>query len=346
MPSKISDEICEIEFTFDLKPEIKIGAYKGIKDAELKKESSKATKEEIEKSIDQYRERFAMETLKEGENVKIENGDVVKFDFEGLVDGEKFNGGGGKDFVLTIGSDRMIPGFEKAMIGKGLGESEIKVTFPKGYTEELSEKDAVFKLDVKEIKSRTLPAKDDELAKDLNIKEVTTYKELEKYVTDMIEKNKGTQLKNIFVNKVIELIAKNSTLEIPKAAIDKEVATLYKEFEQRVMSQKLTMKEYKKQSGMTDEDIKKELFGDAKARLESYLITDKVRNEEKFEVSDKEVAAKYEEFAKTFGTDVEYLKTNVLPEAQVKEELIREKLVDFLYENNGESAKAAKTEEK
>ncbi|KAJ3628708.1 hypothetical protein Zmor_003905 [Zophobas morio] len=284
-----------------------------------------------------------MEKTKEGDNIKIEKGDVVKFDFEGYIDGEKFPGGGGTDFVLTIGSEKMIPGFETAMIGKGMGASEIKVTFPKDYTPELSEKEANFKLDVKEIKSRTLPAKDDELAKDLNIKGVATYKELEKYVTETIEKNKASQLKNVFVNKVIEIIAKNSTLELPKTAIDQEVANLYKEFEQRVMSQKMTMKEYKKQSGMTDEDIKKELFNDAKARLESYLITDKVRNEEKFEVTDKELQAKYEDFAQTFGTDVEYLKTNVLPEAQVKEELIREKLVDFLYEKNGDSAK---TEEK
>jgi trigger factor len=97
------------------------------------------------------------------------------------------------------------------------------------------------------------------------------------------------------------------------------------------------MKEYKKQSGMTDDDIKKELFSDAKARLESYLITDKVRNEEKFAVSDKEINDKYAEFAKTFGTDVEYLKNSILPETQIREELIREKLVDFLYENNGET---------
>jgi trigger factor len=337
VPSKISEDICEIEFTFDLKPEIKIGTYKGIKDKELTKEPIKVTKEELEKSIDQYRDRFAMEKLKDGDNVKIESGDVVKFDFEGFVDGKTFKGGKGLDFVLTIGSDKMIPGFETAMIGHGMGASEIKVTFPKDYTEELSEKEATFKLDVKEIKTRTLPAKDDELAKDLNIAGVTTYKELEKYVKDVIAKNKTTQLKNIFVNKVIELIAKNSTIEIPKAAIDKEVVNLFKEFEGRVAAQKITMKEYKKQSGMTDDDIKKELFSDAKARLESYLITDKVRNEEKFNVSDKEINDKYAEFAKTFGTDVEYLKNSILPETQIREELIREKLVDFLYENNGET---------
>lgn len=331
-PTKISEDICVIEFQFDLKPEIKIGAYKGIKSDKLKKPDFKVTKEEIDKAIDQYREKFVMEKIKE--EAKVEVGDAVKFDFEGFVDGKAFPGGKGKDFILVIGSKQMIPGFEDEMVGKSLGECSINVTFPKDYTPELSGKKAEFKLNIHEIKERILPEKDDELAKDLGIKDVTTYKQLEYYIKKQIEKNKSMQLKNVFVNDVIREIAKTSTIEIPQSAIEKEVTNMYKEFEQRVAAQKLTMKEYRKKTGMTDEDIRKELFNDARERLESYLVTDEVRNKEKFDVSSEEINDKYNEMAQQFGVEPSYL-SNLMPESQIKEEIIREKLVSFLFENNG-----------
>ncbi len=333
-PVKISEKECELHFIFDLKPEIKIGTYKGLKDKELLKEELKVTKEELDKAIDQYRERFVMEKLKE-KGAKIAKGDSVSFDFEGFIDGKAFKGGKGLDFKLIIGSGQMIPGFEDAMIGKGLGESSINVEFPKDYTEELKGKKAEFKLDVKEIKERILPAKDDELVKDLNLPGITTFKELESSLKTQILDQKTLQSKNIFVNKVIDLIRLNSTIEIPKSAINKEIETLYKEFEAKVQSQKITIKDYKKQTGLTDSDIRNELFGDAKKRIESYLITDQVRNTEKFEVSKDELKQKYETLAKTFGVEIDFIKNSFLPEAQIKEEIIKEKIVDFLYTNNG-----------
>lgn len=331
-PTKVSEELCEIDFVFDLKPEIKIGKYKGLKGKELVKETFEATSEEIDKAIEQYQARFALE--KDKEDQTIANGDVVVFDFEGFVDGAPFKGGKGLDFKLVIGSNQMIPGFETAMIGKKLGESSINVVFPADYTPELSDKEAEFKLNVKEIKQRELPAKDDELAKDLNLPNIKTYKELEAFVTTEIVKQKTTALKNQFVNKVIDMIIESSKIELPKLVVDKEVNNLFKEFEARVASQKITMKEYKKQTGLTDEAIKAELIDDAKRRISSHLVTDKVRNNEKFEFSAEEIAAKYEVLAKQFGVEAEMIK-GFLPEEQVKEDLVREKIVDFLYENNG-----------
>ncbi|AHI52727.1 trigger factor [Spiroplasma culicicola] len=333
VPTKVSEQLCELDFVFDIMPEIEISEYKGLKSKDLVKEEFKATKEEIEKAIDQYRERFALE--KDKEEQIIAKDDVVKFDFEGFIDGVAFKGGKGLDFRLVIGSGNMIPGFEDAMIGKGMGKSTINVTFPEDYTPELSGKKAEFKLNVKEIKTRMLPAKDDELAKDLNLPNIKTYKELETSVEQQIIDQKTTALKNTFVNKVIDLIIEKSKIELPQTVINKEIDSLFKEFEARVASQKLTMKEYKKQTGLSDEDIRKELFDDAKRRICSHLITDKVRNSEKFDVDAKEIEAKYSKLAAQFGLEVDYIKKSILPEEHVKEEILREKLIDFLYENNG-----------
>ncbi|AXK51091.1 trigger factor [Spiroplasma alleghenense] len=334
-PTKISDKELVLEFIFDLKPEIKIENYKGLTGP--KKTPVKAEKEEIAAEIKRYQERFVMEKVKEGDSVVIEEGDNVKFDFEGFMDGEPFQGGKGEDYQLVIGSKNFIPGFEEAMIGLALGvKSEISVTFPKDYqAENLAGKDAKFKLNIKEIKSRELPKADDELAKDLNIKDVNNYKELEKYVSVQIEKQKQTNERNVFVNQIIDLIREKSVIELPKSAIDKEVQTMRKEFEQKVIANKMTLKEYKKVTGMTDEDINKEIFGDAKKRLESYLITDEVRNKEKIEATQEEVDSKYKDLANQFGIDVEFLKKSVLQEGQVRSEIINEKIIDFIYSNNG-----------
>ncbi|WP_339021559.1 trigger factor [Spiroplasma endosymbiont of Atherix ibis] len=333
-PVKISEKECELHFIFDLKPEIKIGNYKGIKYKDLVKEEVKVEKEDLDKAIDQYRERFVMEKQKEKVE-KIAKGDSVIFDFEGFIDNVAFKGGKGIDFKLVIGSGQMIPGFEEKMIGKTLGKSSINVTFPENYTPELSGKKAEFKLDIKEIKERVLPSKDDELLKDLNLPGIKTFKELEDSLKKQILEQKLNQSKNIFVNNVIDIIRKDSKIEIPKSAINKEIDNLYKEFEAKVQSQKITIKEYKKQTGLSDQDIRNELFQDAKKRIESYLITDQVRNTEKFEVSKEEMEQKYSSLAKNFGVEPDFIKESLIPEVQIKEEIIREKIVDFLYSNNG-----------
>ncbi|QGS51800.1 trigger factor [Spiroplasma tabanidicola] len=333
-PTKVSEKFCELEFVFDLKPEIEIGEYKGLKSKDLVKEDFKATKEEIDIAIDQYRDRFALEKDKD-KDAKIAKGDVAIFDFEGFVDGVAFKGGKGLDFRLVIGSNQMIPGFEDELIGKKLGESKIKVTFPEDYTPELSGKDAEFVINVKSIKERILPEKDDELAKDLNLPNIKTYKELENSVKQQIIDQKTLSLKNTFVNKVIDMIIASSKIELPKSAINREIENLYKEFEARVANQKLTMKEYKKKTGLTDDKIREELFDDAKRKICSYLVTDKVRNTEKFEPTKEQIEEKYSKLAAQFGVDADYIRKTILPEAQIKEEIIREQIVDFLYENNG-----------
>ncbi|WP_338970673.1 trigger factor [Spiroplasma endosymbiont of Labia minor] len=333
MPKKLSESEMEVEFVFDLRPEIKIGNYKDITGP--KKEKLTASAQEINDEIKQYQKRFAMEKTKDDKDALIEKGNVVVFDFEGFKDDKPFNGGKGENYLLEIGSNQFIPGFEDGMIGMKLGKNKLNISFPEDYqVKELAGMPTVFKLDIKEIKERTLPELDDTLMKDLNIKSVSTVADLKKYVKKLIEDKKSTELKNIFVNQVIDEIIKNSTIEIPKGAIDRETANMRQDFENQVIAQKLTIKDYKKKTGLTDEDINKEIFGDAKRRLESYLITDEVRKQEKLEATDDEIKTKYDELSKQFGMDVEQI-TELLPHEKIAQEIISNKIINFLYENNG-----------
>lgn len=147
--------------TVAIKPEVKLGKYKGVK---VDKIDTAVTDEEIDEEINKERENNARTITVEDRPVK--DGDMTSLDFEGFVDGEAFEGGKGEDYPLTIGSGAFIPGFEEQLVGAEIGkEVEVKVTFPEDYqAEHLQGKEAVFKCTVKEIKEKELPELDDEFA--------------------------------------------------------------------------------------------------------------------------------------------------------------------------------------
>ena len=154
--SAVTDDYVEFKFNLTLKPEVKLGKYKGL---DVKKDTVKVTKKEVSEAIEQMRQRYMENIDKEG---KVANGDVAIIDFEGFKDGVAFDGGKGEDYSLKIGSNTFIPGFEEQIIGMEKGEEkDINLTFPEDYhAEDLKGKDVVFKVKVKEIKEQKLPELD------------------------------------------------------------------------------------------------------------------------------------------------------------------------------------------
>ncbi len=134
-----------------MKPEPKLGEYKGL---EVTKVSTEVTDEEIEEQIQAQVARKAELEIKEDE--AIVDGDTAVIDFEGFVGDEAFEGGKGEDYALEIGSGSFIPGFEEQLVGLKTGESkDVIVTFPEEYhAAELAGKEATFKVTVKEVKTK------------------------------------------------------------------------------------------------------------------------------------------------------------------------------------------------
>ena len=143
---------CEFSFSLTLYPEVKLGKYTGLG---VKKESVEVTDEEVNKTIDEMRNRYAENVVKEG---AIENGDIAIIDFDGYKDGVAFEGGKAENYSLEIGSNTFIPGFEDQLIGMKKGEEkDINVTFPEDYhSEELKGAAVVFKVKVNEIKTKRI----------------------------------------------------------------------------------------------------------------------------------------------------------------------------------------------
>jgi len=332
-PIQVDEKSLTISYTFELKPEIEIGQYKNLKIKDLKKEPVNVSNEEIDNALKQYQNRFAMETAKPADG-KIEKGDLVTFDFTGYVDGTAFPGGDAKNYKLEIGSGQFIPGFEDQMIGLSRGDDQsINVKFPTGYSENLSDKDAEFKLNIHEIATKELPPIDDELAKDLGIKEVNTIAELKEKIKTDIEAQKTASLKNGFVDRVIMEVIKDSKISFPKTVLAQQVKHLWDDLEKSLQKEGMTLKDYKANLGLTDEAINAQLEDDAKNELSVYLVTSEISKKENLSATEEEINSKFAEFSKLYGVSEEQLKTILRPD-QVRDEIVNEKLINFLYENN------------
>jgi trigger factor len=162
---EVSAEKTVLSFTFAVNPEVTLGEYKDLK---VKKTSAKVTKKEVEEKLEELRQQFAELTLKE--EGAVEHKDTAIIDFEGFKDGVAFEGGKGENYSLEIGSNTFIPGFEDALVGMKSGEEkDVTLTFPENYqAEHLAGQEVVFKVKVNEIKSKQLPALNDEFVKEVN----------------------------------------------------------------------------------------------------------------------------------------------------------------------------------
>ena len=293
----------EYIFTIITKPEVKVKKYKGLG---VKKESVKATKEEIDHEISHLLERYTELVTKEG---KVEKGNIAVIDFEGFKDGVAFEGGKGENYSLEIGSNTFIPGFEDQVIGMKTGEEkEIKVTFPKDYGEKtLAGAEATFKVKVNEIKEKQTRELDEEFFLDLAMEGVNDKKSLEAEIKKTIEARKETDAENKFVDDLLAKIAENTEVDIPEEMIDEEVHRLIHRFEEQLKMQGVSLDLYYEFTKTTHEDLHQQMEGEAKKNVLYRLILEELVKEEKVEVTLEEGEAEAEKLASKYGMTKEDL---------------------------------------
>ena len=264
-----------------LKPEVKLGDYKGV---EIDKFSAEVTEEEVNAEIDRERDNSAR--MVSVEDRPVQDGDMTELDFEGFVDGVAFEGGKGENYPLTIGSGAFIPGFEEQLIGAELNkEVEVNVTFPEDYNaEHLAGKDAVFKCTVKEIKAKELPELDDEFAS-----EVSEYDTLEEYKANVrkgLEEKKAKQAKEEKEDAAMAAVVENAKIEIPEAMLTTEQRQMYDQFAQRITMQGIQMEQYMQMTGSTKEGMLEQLKPQAERKIKSRLCMEAVAKAENITASE------------------------------------------------------------
>ncbi len=314
-----------------VKPEAKVSDYKGI---EVKKVSTRVTKKEVEEEIERTREKNARIVTVEDKARELKNGDISVIDFEGFVDGKAFEGGKAENFELTIGSGQFIPGFEDQMVGMKVEEErDINVKFPEEYhATDLAGKDATFKVKLHEIKEKILPELDDEFAKDIS--EFDTLEEYRKDVNKKVKQRKENQAKAEKEQEAIEKFIDKVEVVIPEGMIDEEVEKMVEEMNANLSYQGLNIDQYLQYMGMTLEDYKKEMRGQAEKRIRLNLGLEAVATQEKVEVSDEDIDAKIKELAAQYGTkDEESLLKNENARNYMKQELIHEKTMKVITDS-------------
>ena len=316
--------------TVAVKPEIKIGDYKGV---EIEKIDTTVTDEDVMAEIlkDQKENGRKIDVTDRAAQMD----DEVTINFEGFVDDVAFEGGKGENYKLTLGSHSFIDTFEDQIVGKNIGDKfDVNVTFPEEYhVEDLKGKPAVFKVELLAISTLELPELDDEFASDVSSFE--TFAEYKEDKKKTLEVKKEEQAKREKQSKVVEKIAEAAEVEIPEAMIKYNQERIMNEMSQRMMYQGLQMEQYLQLMGTTKEEFLERVKPDAIARIKTSLVLEAVAAAENIVASDDDVDAEIQDMATQYQMKPEELKDMIgAPELEnIKKDIASRKALEFLGEN-------------
>lgn len=315
-----------LKVTVAVKPEIKVGNYTGLK---ATKKVNTVDDADVEAELVRMQNRNGRIITREG---KAENGDTVDMDFEGFVDGVAFEGGKAEHYSLVLGSGSFIPGFEDQLIGHEAGEEfDVNVTFPEEYqAKELAGKPAVFKIKLHEVKTKELPALDDEFAKDVS--EYDTLDELKasirKGMEEQNEKQAALAVENDLVDQVIDTIEG----DIPEAMYEARMDEAVRDFEYRLAQQGLKLDMYLQYMGQTMESFRASFREQAEKQVKIRLALEAVAAAEQIVASDEELEAELQRVADNYKMELAKVKELVNAD-EVKKDLAVNKAIDFIRDH-------------
>lgn len=318
-------------FTFKaqviVEPEMEIDGYKGI---EIEKKSTEVTDELVDEEIEKVRDRNSRMVTVEDRAAEI--GDTVVFDFEGFTDGVPFEGGKAENYSLALGSGNFIPGFEEQLVGHSTGEEfSINVTFPEEYqAEELKGKDAEFKINLHEIKTKELPEVDDEFVKDVSDKE--TLDEYKVQLRAEIAKRLADEAEKDVDNQISEKLIALATDEIPEAMYDNQASDMVRDFDMRLRSQGMDLNTYMQYMGTDVNGLKAMYKDEAEKRVKLRLVLEAIAAQENIEVTEEVLDAEYGKMAEAYKMDVEKVKAAV-PADSLTEDLKVQKALELVKNN-------------
>lgn len=313
-----------------VKPEVRLGQYKGIEVKDIKYEVTDGDVDSELKLIQNKNSRLLSK-----EDGVVEDGSVAIIDFKGYVNGKAFEGGESKDYSLTIGSSTFIDNFEEQLVGKSKGDCvEVEVKFPEDYNaEELRGKQARFEVKIKDVKITELPNLDDEFAKSFS--EFDTLDALKSDISSRLEEKNESKRRYELENQIIEKVCENAEVYIPEPMVESEVDRFVQDFEDKIKYQGITLENYCKHYGISLEDIRNNFRDRASKQVLSKLVLEKVSQSENIQVDDKEIDDKALELAKMYSQDEERIvriRDNILRthRESIEQDIMLSKTIEFL----------------
>lgn len=294
----------ELTIKVTLKPEVKLGDYKEL---HVEKEAVEVTDEAVEEQVQGLRSRHA-KMVEAEEGAVIEKGDFAIIDFAGTVDGEPFSGGEGKGYPLEVGSNSFIPGFEDQLVGLKKGDStDVDVTFPEEYfVKELAGKQAIFKVNVQDVKRKELPELTDEyVAANSDCK---TVEELRASYKERMQKAAENNAQIAYEKALIDLAVANAEFEVPEIMIEDRVTQMIDEMRMSLEARKLTLEQYMQYSGIDMKQLRERQHEAAVENVKTDLVLDAIAKAENIQVSMEDVDSELSAIASQHGATLEDVK--------------------------------------
>lgn len=314
------------------RPEVKLGDYKGLN---VPKNEVNITDEDVEKQLKTFQDRQG-KLVDAPEGAEVKDGDFTTLDFKGFVDGEAFDGGEGKDYPLQIGSNSFIPGFEDQLVGAKIGEERnVNVKFPEEYhAKELAGKDATFKCTIRSIKTKELPAIDDELAK--KVSKFETLDELKADIRKNLEENAERTAENDQKSAAIEMATNNITVDIPAVMIDNRVTAMIQEMAMRLEQQGMKLEQYLQYAGTDIAKLREQYRETAEKNVKTDLMLEEVAKAENIKVEAKDLDEEVAAMAAAYGATPQQVQKIIKEQGRIGDlaaSVLRKKTAQFIIDN-------------
>ena len=322
----------KVKATVELKPEVKIGKYK---DVEVKYEEFKNPDDALDKELEMTQKRFSK--LEKVDRASTDK-DTVVFDFEGYigkVGEEKIEHGDAKNYSLDLSNSNFIPGFAEGLVGHSAGdEFVIDVKFPEDYHEDkLKGAPAQFKIKLHEVKERTLPELNDELAKKAGKDSLEALKEDIKKYLETMAKNQNERIKS---DAIFENVLANTEIKIQDTMLDREYQAIMEEARHQAIQQGQNFDKLVEAEGK--ENVEKRFREEAEKRIKNSLIVEKIASEAELKIEQKDIMEHINQMAAMYGMApvqlFEELRKNPNAFAAISQQITANKVNEFLLNNN------------
>ena len=298
------DRAVAYTFSVSVYPEVTLGQYKGV---EALKPSADVTDEDVDAELNATRKRNAR--MIDIDDRPARMGDTADIDFDGYLNGERFDGGKAEGHKLELGSNSFVPGFEDQVVGMKVGEEkDINITFPEDYVPELAGKDVVFKVKLNSLTMPELPELDDEFAKDVS--EFDTLDEYKASIRENLTKTRAERAEAAFKDAVMFQAAENITADIPKVMIEEKEEDILRNYAGQfgLRDRSVSLDEIKKMMGINDEIMEKSIRPAALSQVKTDLLLDAVMEAEELADTDEAFEAYVSKTAEEVGATAEQLK--------------------------------------
>ncbi|HEY9786565.1 MAG TPA: trigger factor [Candidatus Obscuribacterales bacterium] len=317
-------EPLKLKAKFEIRPEVNLGQYVGV-EAEVPEAVLPA--DAMDRALQSVAESKA--SLSRIEPRKVEMGDTVLLDFECFVDDKLVEGGKAQGLLLEVREGAFLEGFCEQLVGKTPEEEcEIKATFPADYrNKELAGKEANFKVHLKEIRQRVVPDINDELAASVGYESLEKLKEdLQMRLSEQVRQENDVRAQRA----VVEAVVNASQVDIPETMIEREQNLLMHQLKRYFQETNQSWEDFEQSDEFPQ--VKASKYEEARQRVLTSLVLGAVVRQEKMTVSDEEMAPYIMELVQRYEVPVEQVARNEEVRRQIMEEVLTNKVVDYLVE--------------